>query len=474
MAHLELKEIKKNHTGHGLLIDNDGYISLNEGKNRQLKESFDSSSEWHCPYPFKVNAVFQKSDTKNANGRVYPRNVLEKQIEAYQEKIAERRALGECYQPDALVLCEEGWKTMEEVQVGDKVLTLNTETNEIEIQPIYEKIEKDFDGEMVRIFNMNIDDIVTPNHEYILFDDKTNKYVKNITANEILNGYRNAHEYIPRKGFWKGEKTEYMTIPNLPEDKIEKMHSYNQLKYSGDLNIPMKLFARFMGIYLSEGYCDKQEDGTRVCISQKKEKNVDKINDLLNEIGLPFSKEIRTTEDGSFTYTFVICDMRLCAYLQQFGLCYDKFVPVELKKQNGGVLSEFYDWFVMGDGRIRTSKNRKPENATDDVFSTSKQLVLDLNEIQLKIGYCGNYHVEARNNDRYIGNRLIEGKNTQPLHFSLRSTTKNGVHLDKDHLKAETVSYKGKVMCIKVENHNFYVMCNNKTQGADSYGQHLA
>ena len=99
MAQIELKEIKKNHTGHGIIIDNDGDISLNEGKNKQLKESFESTVDWHCPYPFKVNAVFQKAGIKNANGRVYPREVLERQVEAYQQKIAERRALGECNHP---------------------------------------------------------------------------------------------------------------------------------------------------------------------------------------------------------------------------------------------------------------------------------------------------------------------------------------------------------------------------------------
>lgn len=99
MAQSELIEIKRNKTGHGLLIDSDGYISLNEGKNQQIKESFDKSNDWYCPYPFKVNAVFQKAGVKNANGRVYPRHVLEKQFELYQQKINERRALGECNHP---------------------------------------------------------------------------------------------------------------------------------------------------------------------------------------------------------------------------------------------------------------------------------------------------------------------------------------------------------------------------------------
>lgn len=94
----ELLEIKKGETGHGLLIENDGYMSLADSSNRVLRESFDPDN-WHVPHPFIVSAVFQKADTKNANGRIYPRSILEREIENYQTKIRERRALGECNHP---------------------------------------------------------------------------------------------------------------------------------------------------------------------------------------------------------------------------------------------------------------------------------------------------------------------------------------------------------------------------------------
>lgn len=90
----ELIEIKKDKTGTGLLIEHDGYIKPNS---QLIKESMDG--EWHCPFPFVVDAVFQKADVKNANGRIYPRKILEREIENYQQKIREHRALGECNHP---------------------------------------------------------------------------------------------------------------------------------------------------------------------------------------------------------------------------------------------------------------------------------------------------------------------------------------------------------------------------------------
>lgn len=94
MKREELVEIKKDKTGTGLLIEHDGYIKANT---ELIKEGV--NGEWHCPYPFIVDAVFQKADVKNANGRIYPRNILEREIERYQEKIREHRALGECNHP---------------------------------------------------------------------------------------------------------------------------------------------------------------------------------------------------------------------------------------------------------------------------------------------------------------------------------------------------------------------------------------
>lgn len=95
----DLVEIKKGKTGTGLLIEEDGYISINEtAHNRQLKESIDENG-MHCPIPFIVDAVFQKFDIKNANGRIYPEKVLKKQVQLYQQKIAEHRAYGELNHP---------------------------------------------------------------------------------------------------------------------------------------------------------------------------------------------------------------------------------------------------------------------------------------------------------------------------------------------------------------------------------------
>jgi len=54
--------------------------------------------------PLVLKGPLQKAGEKNHNGRVYPRRVLEREVEKYQQIIKERRALGELDHPDSSVI----------------------------------------------------------------------------------------------------------------------------------------------------------------------------------------------------------------------------------------------------------------------------------------------------------------------------------------------------------------------------------
>lgn len=199
----DLVEIKKNQVGHGLLIEHDGYISLSDKRNKVLKESFESE-EWYVPCPFVLHAVFQKADKKNANGRVYPRHVLEKCLNEYQERIRERRALGECFRPSAMVMTEDGMKPLSSIKEGDNIYTLSIDTHEISIQKVERKIEKDFDGELIHLYSNGIDTMVTPNHKFYLIDKNGNDRI--VKAIDIFDHQKDYNSCI---------------IPNMSQNKFD-------------------------------------------------------------------------------------------------------------------------------------------------------------------------------------------------------------------------------------------------------------
>ncbi len=66
---------------------------LNENEKKMVSEGF-------LIFPAKL----QQCNVRNGNGRTYPRDVLEREIENYQKLVRENRALGECDHPDDSVI----------------------------------------------------------------------------------------------------------------------------------------------------------------------------------------------------------------------------------------------------------------------------------------------------------------------------------------------------------------------------------
>lgn len=104
MDRANLTEIRKGQTGTGLLIENVGTISLDDNYNKTLMESIrlneDVSKEFFCPKPFIVSALFQRYGALNSNGRIYPESILRREVDRFQKKIDDKRALMELNHPD--------------------------------------------------------------------------------------------------------------------------------------------------------------------------------------------------------------------------------------------------------------------------------------------------------------------------------------------------------------------------------------
>lgn len=83
-----LCEVKAGQPGMGLLVERDFHIIGNDDMVNQIKEDIQNDKKFVIPDRFIVNAIFQKYGVKNANGRIYPENVLKPEVERYiREKI---------------------------------------------------------------------------------------------------------------------------------------------------------------------------------------------------------------------------------------------------------------------------------------------------------------------------------------------------------------------------------------------------
>ena len=345
-----------------------------------------------------------------------------------------------CYDDKTEVLTSNGWKLFKDVDIdSDKIYTMDEYKN-----PSFDKAseyhEYDYEGDLISFKNKSTDLLVTPNHRMVLDSKKTDKiFIKR--ADEIEN---NLQVSIPMSLPYNSLVIEelYFTIPSL---KI-KNKSYPEVK------INYNDWVKFMGIYLSEGCCDKDgnknnhgNERYRITISQNKEAKpiiYNEIYKLLEKLPYKFY---------AFDNGFEINNKPLCLYLRQFGDHSDKFVPEDIKYLPKQYLDSFWEWLVKGDGHIIST-------GTEMYWTTSKQLNDDIQMIMALMGYRSRSEIVEKK-DAVIKGRLISKENVKDCYRSIKYIrTNNAV---KKHQISRKL-YSGKVYCLSVPNGTLFVRRNGK------------
>jgi len=109
-----MKILKPGQTGHGFLVEYDsGYISpeltcadgvcSNENILKEFKSGTNLGSG-DLPDVIEVYAVLQKYGVENKNGRIYPKEILEREAKRYQEFINMGTSLGELNHPESSII----------------------------------------------------------------------------------------------------------------------------------------------------------------------------------------------------------------------------------------------------------------------------------------------------------------------------------------------------------------------------------
>ena len=123
-----------------------------------------------------LRGILQKAEAVNQNGRIYPREIIEREVRNYQKFIVENRALGECVPAGTEILTPDGYRPIEDVQEGDIVMTLNLDTNELVEEPVLDKIDNPFKGNLLHFSSRTSDMVVTPGHKIVLWDRSGKPY----------------------------------------------------------------------------------------------------------------------------------------------------------------------------------------------------------------------------------------------------------------------------------------------------------
>lgn len=95
-----LKILKEGQSGYGILIENDAGIITFE-KNKDIIKPINESFEFNPDEPILINCILQKYGVPNRNKRIYPEEVLRRQVEAYTEMVNNYSAISEADHPES-------------------------------------------------------------------------------------------------------------------------------------------------------------------------------------------------------------------------------------------------------------------------------------------------------------------------------------------------------------------------------------
>lgn len=322
-----------------------------------------------------------------------------------------------CYDKKTEILTKEGWKLFQDLKKVDKVAQVDPITRNLNFTKTKKIIKYKYEGNMVKISSLSVDLLLTPDHrfyyssEWDFYKDNNNWRIAPVRA--LMKKYI----VFPRACNWIGRDIKSISI--------------------GEYEMPLELFARFFGIWVSEGCVTQTGKRKFVVVSQSpKSKYFAEIKDLFKQLKIKYiicksgqSVQFRIENDNFYNY------------FRKFGKSGQKYVPGFLKDATPEILKSFLDWYTKGDGHIK-------KNKAIHFVSKSERLIDDLQEVCIKL-------------------RMGCTKQNNSIFFRMEThRTKSGEDKWYSKLRPRNFSfkkYKGDVFCVSVPKGLILVRRNGKT-----------
>ncbi len=347
-----------------------------------------------------------------------------------------------CYSDDMEVMTREGWRKWQDVTTDTEFACLSDD-GFLEFHRSTALIRKPYVGRMHGFRSETIEYLLTPEHRQWVRTDKPTYSTAPVKRGRVR-GYRfeTAAEMSTKKRVvriaghlpYAGEAAEepLFYLPDIAKGS-------NAQKSLGPFD-PVD-WAEFLGWYLSEG-CHSGEYVVEITQYESVHpEEVKRIGELLTRMGLAWSRSYKK---------FSVCGRQLVAYLSQFGLCRDKFIPNSIFELSAEARHAFLEAAMLGDGR----KGRR--GASGNAYcSTSRRMAEDIQRLAFSLGISSRivFEPDARK-PHYIGCWVVHMHTcTERYVFPKMRTPGDGQF---------TQDYDGEVFCATVPGNRLYVRRNNK------------
>lgn len=311
---------------------------------------------------------------------------------------------------DTEILSRDGWLRMDEVQIGDIVMTRRDADGALEWQPV-EAVPTIHANKLYHFKNQSIDMRVTACHNMLVKRRRRSGPDLFRVKAEDLWGMSEC--VAPLVGRWAGKAT-------------DGLYGYA----AGDA-------AELIGWYIAEGSA-VTENGKKstLAISQSRTANpekCDRIEALLGRMNIAWNY---VASGPAYYLSIKTMDRGLVDVLHAQGDSRHKFVPGFIFDQPPNVLARLMDGLLLGDGHLANVDHpiREPRWT---YHSNSKQLADDMQLLALLSGL-----------------RAVIGQRAHGL-YEVRLNSKQWASIDD--AKHAIVDYNDTAYCVTVQNHAIYV-----------------
>lgn len=327
-----------------------------------------------------------------------------------------------CVHPHTEILTDSGWKSITEVDVNDRVLSLHKDYY-CDYRPVSRVMKFKYSGPIHKTRHKSLRYAVTPNHRMVIEAQKTRDW-RFCLASDLP-----TYPRYPSTQRWEGcERTVKVFVSPVGRGHGRNSNSANQVSWLD--------WCEFLGWYLSEGSSFIQGPSSPV-VSIRQTKPCPSLDTLM--VRLPWRAK-KTEGEGWRVFSRQLYDV-----LNPLGDTYTKRVPREILDGPVEGIERFLLAFLQGDGS-RTSSGGWV------VGLNNEGLIDDLQECCVKTGRVGNKTGWKSNN----GGPNNREKETRLCWLGIHKPSKSK---RRDNPQNQYIEfYEGDVYCLGVPETETFLM----------------
>jgi dTDP-D-glucose 4,6-dehydratase/intein/homing endonuclease len=353
-----------------------------------------------------------------------------------------------CYDEKTRALTTNGLQRYDEIKIGDKVISINPKTKEIEEKEIKNIIVQQYDGPMIHFETNRMDLFVTPNHRMLVQDRANKNKVNFMEANEL----RKLTNKELVDGEWIGQCNETINDKFYSEDLFYMVGAFLG---DGFLATQISRFSNKSGLTKKERLKKARDSKTGRIIKTDKIGDLEFSSTICYRIffDVPEKDKCRARLEKSLTALGIdfhahkgkagehiyFSSQYWSNFLSQFGHgARNKFIPGWMLQAPRHLLQALFDGLIDSDGY----RGKQWIQYT----TTSEHLLAGICEIAIKLGRFPKF--KLRDSENIFQGRTIKGSAFY-VHFPEENPT-----IGKQNAKEEL--YCGKIWCLTVDgNANF-------------------